>query len=654
MEVTKTVSESLVEPGGEVTWVVEVTNNASNANTAATGVQLNELLPAGIAVIPGISFSNGSFEPAMLTWSLDELAPGQVETLTIVTVLADDLADGTMLTNLAQVTAADQTDIDSTPNNDDGDQSEDDEANAKVTIQVAPQLMLSGYSYIDTNDDGIFQDRELPLLGVEIMLTGTDDLGNDVELSTFTDINGFYKFNDLNPGVYTVMQVQPIQFVDGQDTVGNLGGSNSVNDKLVVNLTDNGVEYNFGELGLRPEYVNKRLYLTSAPYTDWQYVDVRETSIWYSFDAEHRSYLDVYGQLPPNGEATYTVYDGEMNLVASGPIQSISSATVPLESGDYHIQFSGNSVIEDLNVEVTKANVNVDGDTVIAVGTAGDDVIELDLGDELHTLTINGLEFVFDADEVQNFHIGGSTGHDDVIVHGTSQDDTASVLGDRGDFTSSAYDVNTYSIENTTFIGGGGNDVAQLYGSLGDDVYESLPSASTMTTPYNVMHIADFDRVDAYGRAGYDRGFLYGTQGADQYVSRDAYTVLNGEGHVTKTKGFERVDAFGRGGDDVAELYGSNGNDRYISTETYASIRTPDRSTIAKGFEDVRAHAVAGGLDDAYVFHLKAVDTVFASDDDRQIERADRDEMLMGFADYILQSMPGETVQHGGPISTDV
>ncbi len=203
-------------------------------------------------------------------------------------------------------------------------------------------------------------------------------------------------------------------------------------------------------------------------------------------------------------------------------------------------------------------------------------------------------------------------------------------------------------------MGGGGNDVAQLYGSLGVDVYESLPSSSTMTTPYNVMHIADFDRVDAYGRAGYDRGFLYGTQGADQYVSRDAYTVLNGEGHVTKTKGFERVDAFGRGGDDVAELYGSNGNDRYISTETYASIRTPDRSTIAKGFEDVRAHAVAGGQDDAYVFHLKAVDTIFASDDDRQIERTDRDEMLMGFADYILQSMPGETVQHGGPISTDV
>ena len=30
--------------------------------------------------------------------------------------------------NIAQVTAADQTDLDSTPDNDDGDQSEDDEA----------------------------------------------------------------------------------------------------------------------------------------------------------------------------------------------------------------------------------------------------------------------------------------------------------------------------------------------------------------------------------------------------------------------------------------------------------------------------------------------------------------------------------------------
>ena len=62
-----------------------------------------------------------------------------------------------------------------------------------------------------------------------------------------------------------------------------------------------------------------------------------------------------------------------------------------------------------------------------------------------------------------------STGNDHVTVIGTDLDDTASVVGDAGHLHSSAYSVNTYSSENTTFVSGGGNDYSQLYGSLSDD-----------------------------------------------------------------------------------------------------------------------------------------------------------------------------------------
>ena len=644
LEVTKTVSQDFVESGDEIVWTIEVTNNAANANVAATGVQLQDLLPGGLT-ITGTFITEGTFNPSNLIWTLsDPLVPGEVETLTITTEVNAGLADGTMLENVVQVIAADQADIDSMVNNDNGDQSEDDEDNAKVTVTVAPQLMLSGFSYVDTNNDGIFQDRELPLLGVEIMLTGTDVLGNAVNLTTFTNVDGFYKFNDLNEGTYTVMQVQPVQFVDGRDTLGNLGGSQIMNDKLVVNLTDNGVEYNFGELGLRPEFVNKRLYLTSTPYTDWQYVDVRQTSIWYSFDAEHQAYLEINGQLPPGGSASYTVFDADMNVITSGAVLS-EGVSIPIEAGAHSIQFSGDAIIETLSVDLTPVDVTVDGDTVIAVATAGDDDITLVLGLTQHRLTINDHTFVYDASEVTNFHIGGSTGNDEISVIGTSLDDTASVIGDRGTLTSSNYSVNTYTIEETAFIGGGGNDYAQLYGSLGADEFISLPGTSRLTTEGTdiSMRITDFGRVDAYGRGGNDEAKLFGTDGQDLYVSNDQYTLIKGVGHTSLTKGFERVDAYGRGGLDTAELHGSAGNDRYISTADYTSIRTQDRATVAEGFEITRGFAVTGGFDDAYLFHLNSNDLFWGSGDSALLERdVDSEEYFEGFAEMVVDANPGQ------------
>jgi|GEM_PF-6084488 len=644
LEVTKTVSDDIVESGDEITWTIEVTNNAGVANTSATGVQLQDVLPAGLT-ITGTFITDGFLDPANLTWTLSEpLAPGEVETLTITTQVNAGLADGTMLQNVVEIISADQTDIDSMTNNDDGDQSEDDEDNAKVTVTIAPQLMLSGYSYVDTNNDGIFQSYELPLLGVEIMLSGTDVLGNAVNRTTLTNVDGFYKFNDLNEGTYTVMQVQPIQFVDGKDTVGNLGGSHTVNDKLVVNLTDNGVEYNFGELGLRPEYFNKRFYLTSTPYTDWQYVDVRQTSVWYSFDAEHQSYLNINGQLPPGGDASYTIYDADMNVIRSGQVLSTDTA-IPIESGSFSIEFTGDTIIEALSVEMTPVNVTVDGDTVEAVGTAGNDDITLVTGLTQHRLIMNDHTFIFDANLVKHFHIGGSTGVDEITVRGTSLDDTASVIGDRGTLTSSNYTVNTYTIEETVFVGGGGNDYAQMYGSLGDDEVVYMPGTARLTTEGSdiSMRMNDFARVDIYARAGNDTAKLFGTDQQDTLFSNDELTLFKGVGHTSVIKGFERQDVYGLAGQDVAELHGSTGSERYISTDGYHSMRTQERTTVLRSFEITEAFAVAGGTDDAYLFNLNSADLFWGSGDTAFIGRdLDSEEYLEGFSEMVVEANPGQ------------
>ena len=72
-----------------------------------------------------------------LAWTIATLASGGSVDLTFTaTVLAPTGAAGEYV-NVAEVTAADQFDPDSTPDNDDGDQSEDDEDNAVVVPQAA-------------------------------------------------------------------------------------------------------------------------------------------------------------------------------------------------------------------------------------------------------------------------------------------------------------------------------------------------------------------------------------------------------------------------------------------------------------------------------------------------------------------------------------
>lgn len=584
LEVTKTVDASLVQTGDIVNWTISITNNAANANAAATGVVVRDVIPAGLTVLGVSTTAVSSYNN--VEWTINEaIVPGEVLTLSVQTQVQPDF-DGTDICNVAEVIAMDQIDIDSTPNNDSGDQSEDDEDKAAISVADPLPLMLSGHSYVDTNDDGIFQSHELPLLGVEIQLMGTDINGNAVMLTTFTNIDGFYKFNDLVAGDYMVKQVQPVQFVDGQDTFGNLGGDDSVNDKFTLALTDNAVEYNFGELGLLPEFVNKRLYLASTPYDSWEFVDVQQSSIWHSFDADHRSFLDI--NAVADDSVLFSVFDEEMNPLETveltgGDVQALIALP---DGGTYYLQISGDTVINTLEINV--ADAVVDDHSVSAVAS-GEETIELTLGSTAHILSVGGTDYNYDASAITHFSLDGPT----IVINGSDLDDVANVLDGVGNLSSSQYTVTAAGYAHLD-INGGGNDYGQVYGSLGDDIFSGIPQDATLTTPSEVIEVDGFGRVDAFGRGGEDYATLYGTHGDDLYFARDDYALMSGDGNIAYTKGFERVDAFGRGGDDYAKLYDWDGDETFVATPTYAYLIGGPRVSYTKGFERVDAYASTG------------------------------------------------------------
>ena len=122
-------------------------------------------------------------------------------------------------------------------------------SSGSTALSVIPPASLSGFVFEDFNGDGQVDFGEKILSGVTVTLTGTDDLGNAVNLSQQTDTDGAYVYLNLRPGNYSLTETQPANYLQGADTVGTAGGSLAATDEFFVELAQgvNGLNYNFGE-----------------------------------------------------------------------------------------------------------------------------------------------------------------------------------------------------------------------------------------------------------------------------------------------------------------------------------------------------------------------------------------------------------------------
>lgn len=133
---------------------------------------------------------------------------------------------------------------------------------------------ITGVAFIDKNGNGIPEPDDIGLPNVAFLLTGVDPLGRPVNQTTASDSFGRYSFTNLVTGVgglgsnYTLTQLQPAAYVPGAITAGLAGGVivpplfEITNIVLTSGATASG--YNFAQAGLRPEFISKRLFLSSA------------------------------------------------------------------------------------------------------------------------------------------------------------------------------------------------------------------------------------------------------------------------------------------------------------------------------------------------------------------------------------------------------
>ncbi|MBO6574165.1 MAG: DUF11 domain-containing protein [Rhodothermales bacterium] len=126
LELTKEVNTSSPKLGDSVTFVITVVNAGPDK---ATGVEVRDIIPYGLE-FEGAWASQGEYKFLHGLWTVGELKAGESASLEITTAVTIS----NTIENIAQVSAADQDDVDSTPDN--GDPNEDDQDNALVTARA--------------------------------------------------------------------------------------------------------------------------------------------------------------------------------------------------------------------------------------------------------------------------------------------------------------------------------------------------------------------------------------------------------------------------------------------------------------------------------------------------------------------------------------
>ncbi len=142
---------------------------------------------------------------------------------------------------------------------------------------------LSGFVYVDNDDNGARDGGDPPIENVTITLSGTTADGQDIctflaNLSpartcmTQTLADGSFSFPDLpapNSTGYTLTETQPVEFADGRESAGSPAGvvnnaafgsapaQNQITG-IVLNPGQSGVEYGFGERGVA---ISGRVYV---------------------------------------------------------------------------------------------------------------------------------------------------------------------------------------------------------------------------------------------------------------------------------------------------------------------------------------------------------------------------------------------------------
>ena len=244
LSIVKTVSSPSTTAGGQVTYTIQITNNGP---INVTNVEVDDDLPDGFTLAAGGPASVTASPNATrdLLYSVGDLATGQSKTVSFPVNVAANVVAGNY-TNTATIAVGRLNGFTDTVASNNTSQ-----AVVSIPVVVLPVSSLSGFVYQDINRNGVRDAGiDLPIAGTRVLLSGTVNGVAIAQQTAITDNNGAYTFGNLQAGTYTVTEVQPLGFIDSNDTAGTTGGvaGNDIISQIVLGAGINSQLNNFGEI----------------------------------------------------------------------------------------------------------------------------------------------------------------------------------------------------------------------------------------------------------------------------------------------------------------------------------------------------------------------------------------------------------------------
>jgi VCBS repeat-containing protein len=216
---------------------------------------------------------------------------------------------------------------------------------ATVTIEIVGFVpsTLSGSVYIDTDRDGVYDAVEKGIGGLTVYLAG-EGLFGSVSMTAVTDGDGYYAFEGLVPGAYTITAPHADYLVDGADRIGSQGGYSWANDQLSFEIPDEGgvvgTGNNFAENGVQPQCISVWDFLNSSSRKGiLAALDTVTGQMWFSFMDGWNGFGGVVGQLSPDGTMltlSITDWDGNASSV-SVPFRESAKLHFRANSGTHYL-----------------------------------------------------------------------------------------------------------------------------------------------------------------------------------------------------------------------------------------------------------------------------------------------------------------------------
>jgi uncharacterized repeat protein (TIGR01451 family) len=207
-----TVSDPAPNLGDEVTFTLTLTNGGPDG---ATGVQVTDLLPAGLTFVSANPESGTTYDNVTGIWDIGAVGSGDSVVLEIVATVTSTAA----IANSAEVTAVDQFDPDSTPDDGEGD----DFATQTIDAAAAADLSVS----LEASD--VTPDADQDVTFTITVTNGGPDTATDIELTSLLPAGLTFVSATEEQGDYTQN--------DGLWLVGSLASGESATLTLVATVT---------------------------------------------------------------------------------------------------------------------------------------------------------------------------------------------------------------------------------------------------------------------------------------------------------------------------------------------------------------------------------------------------------------------------------